>query len=161
MPPNALARPGSCPRCDPTIWNFVRPTTSCLVGGYAHTEVPGQAIDDQANLQSGASPAPYPFETEVVVTIGSKEYSFQGSVQGACFGPCFGPDRVHPGRRSPHTRALLWVKAHVRPARFFSCRAGHGRPVHLARVLLFGFRLTSSGPPAFSRAGPDTDGPFT
>ena len=82
VPPNALARPGSCPQCAPTEWSFVRPTVSCLVGGYAHTEVPGQALDDQANLQSGASPAPYPFETEVLVSIGGRSFSFQESVQG-------------------------------------------------------------------------------
>lgn len=39
--------------------------------------------DGQANLQTGMSPAPYPFETEIIVTSNNAKYSLQHSLQGS------------------------------------------------------------------------------
>lgn len=81
--PSALARPGACVNCSSTLWGFNKPTTSCLVGGYVYNEPVG-ATDGQCAGQTGTSPAPFPFETEILVQGASwpKPASFQASVQG-------------------------------------------------------------------------------
>ena len=98
VPPNALARPGSCVHCSGKRWGFNDPTTSCLVGGYVYNEPVGATFngaDGQANGQTGTSPAPYPFETEVLVAAQGQVHSFQGSVQGPA-----GPAVVTPMSQS-------------------------------------------------------------
>lgn len=81
VPPSALARPGACENCSNTLWGFNNPTTSCLVGGYVYNEPIG-ATDGQSAGQTGTSPAPFPFETEVLVHGASFQASFQATVQG-------------------------------------------------------------------------------
>ena len=87
VPPGALARPGSCTNCSRELWNFFAPTVSTMVGGYVYVEdtrqAPSADPDGQHDRQIGASPAPYPFETEVLVTTpGGVVASLQASIQG-------------------------------------------------------------------------------
>ena len=87
VPPGALARPGSCANCSRELWNFFAPTVSTMVGGYVYVEdtrqAPSAHPDGQHDRQIGASPAPYPFETEVLVTTpGGVVASLQASIQG-------------------------------------------------------------------------------
>lgn len=83
MAPSALARPGSCANCSSTMWGFNNPTTSCLVGGFVYNEAGENLVDGQHDGQTGTSPAPFPFETEVLVTDPKGLiHSFQASVQG-------------------------------------------------------------------------------
>ena len=51
------------------------------MGGYVYNE-PVAATDGQSAGQTGTSPAPFPFETEVLVTTAGAVHSFQRSVQG-------------------------------------------------------------------------------
>jgi len=84
--------------CSGKRWGFNDPTTSCLVGGYVYNEPVGATFngaDGQANGQTGTSPAPYPFETEVLVAAQGQVHSFQGSVQGPA-----GPAVVTPMSQS-------------------------------------------------------------
>jgi hypothetical protein len=87
IPPCGIARPGSCANCASSSWHFHPPTVSTLVGGYVYTEDAkggnSQDPDGQHNLQTGASPATFPFETDISVTTPSgAKARFQASVQG-------------------------------------------------------------------------------
>ena len=104
VPPGALARPGACANCSRELWNFFAPTVSTMVGGYVYLEDtrqgPSADPDGQHNRQIGASPAPYPFETEVLVTTpGGVVASLQASIQG--------PDmRGDPSEVTPLSQSL-------------------------------------------------------
>lgn len=91
VPPNALARPGSCGedcRDSFKLWHMEEPTTSALVGGYVEKEI--SMSSGGGDGRTGMAEVPYPFETEVLVTVTDKRYSwadpkiysFQSSVQG-------------------------------------------------------------------------------